>query len=101
MKPPAKFSTDWWDYTVLVSTRRPRHFVTETDEVRRALADAAVIWPEIAGDTGALLRRLIEAGATAIRSTVGVRGLVEETSGVASGSYPRSARAELLEEWPA
>ena len=79
----------------------PRHFVTETDEVRRALADAALIWPELAGDTGALLRRLIEAGATAIRSTVGVRDLVDKTSGVASGYYPGSARADLLEEWPA
>ena len=101
MKPPARSTTDWSNHTVLVSTLYPRHFVIETDEVRRALADAALIWPELVGDTGALLRKLIEAGATAIRSTVGVRGLVEETSGVASECYPRSARADLLKEWPA
>ena len=82
-------------------TLRPRHMVTETDEIHQALEDAALIWPELAGDKGALVRRLIEAGAIAIRSSGGVRDLVEETSGVASGCYPRNARAQLLREWPA
>lgn len=82
-------------------TLRPRYMVTETDQVHQALADAALIWPELAGDKGALLRRLIEAGATTIKSSGGVRELVEENAGVASGCYPRNARAELLKEWPA
>lgn len=82
-------------------TTRPRHMLTETDELALALVDAALVWPELAGDKAALLKRLLEAGALAIKTEGGVKKLVEETSGAASGCYPPRAREQLLGEWPA
>ncbi len=81
-------------------TTRPRHTLTETDEIARALNDAAVAWPELRGDRGALLRKLVEAGRAAVRVDGGVHALVSEAAGAATGAYPRDARAALLAEWP-
>lgn len=81
-------------------TQRPRHMLTETDDLTAALTDAALAWPELAGDKGALLKRLIEAGAQAVRGSGGIRQLVAEAAGAASGCYPPDARATLLAEWP-
>ena len=33
--------------------------VTETDEIAEALDDAALAWPELRGDRGALLRKQV------------------------------------------
>jgi hypothetical protein len=77
--------------------------LTETDELAAALNDAAVAWPELRGDRGALLRKLVEAGRDSVREAGnggGVRALLAEASGAATGAYPRNARAELLAEWP-
>ena len=75
--------------------------LTETDELAAALNDAAVAWPELRGDRGALLRKLVEAGRNSVRGDGhGVRALLTEASGAATGAYPRNARAELLAEWP-
>jgi len=73
--------------------------LTETDEIAAALNDAAVAWPELRGDRGALLRKLVEAGRNSVRGG-GIRALLAEASGAATGAYPRNARAELLAEWP-
>jgi len=73
--------------------------LTETDEIAAALNDAAVAWPELRGDRGALLRKLVEAGRNSVRSG-SIRSLLTEASGAATGAYPRNARAELLAEWP-
>jgi len=81
-------------------TTRPRHMLTETDELAAALNDAAVAWPELRGDRGALLRKLVEAGRNSVRNGEGVRALLTDASGAATGAYPRNARAELLAEWP-
>jgi hypothetical protein len=81
-------------------TIRPRHTLTETDELAAALNDAALAWPELRGDRGALLRKLVEAGRNSVRSGGGIRALLAEASGAATGAYPRGARAELLAEWP-
>lgn len=43
-------------------TLRARHTLTETDDLARALDDAALAWPELRGDRGALLRKLVEIG---------------------------------------
>lgn len=74
--------------------------LTETDEVAAALNDAALAWPELRGDRGALLRRLVQAGRYSVHAGGGVRALLSEASGAATGAYPRNARAELLAEWP-
>ena len=73
--------------------------LTETDEIVAALNDAALAWPELRGDRGALLRKLVEAGRKSVHGG-GVRALLAEASGAATGAYPRNARAELLHEWP-
>ena len=74
--------------------------LTETDEIARALDDAALVWPDLRGDRGALLRRLIEAGHATVRVDGGVHFLIASAAGAATGAYPRGARAELLSEWP-
>lgn len=74
--------------------------LTETDELARALDDAAVAWPELRGDRPALLRRLVQAGHESLNGAGGVRVVVRAAAGAATGAYPRGARAELLAEWP-
>jgi hypothetical protein len=79
--------------------------ITETDEVERALDQAALIWPEIRDDRAALLRRVIERGAEAVTSTVRERrgqrrAAIRETAGILAGVYPPGAARLLKEEWP-
>ena len=81
-------------------TARPRHTLTETDDIAAALDDAALAWPELRGDRGALLRKLVEAGRATVHVDGGVRALLAEAAGAATGAYPRDARADLLDEWP-
>jgi len=84
-------------------TTRPRHTITETDEIATALDAAAKRWPE--ERPGQLLRRLIEQGSHALEAgdAAGVsarREAVERTAGVLSGSYPDDYLKRLREEWP-
>jgi hypothetical protein len=81
-------------------TTRPRHSVTETDEIAGALNDAALAWPELRGDRGALLRKLVAAGRASVHVEGGVHALVSAAAGAATGVYPRDARLMLLDEWP-
>ncbi len=81
-------------------TTRPRHMVTESDEIARALNDAALVWPELRSDRAGLLRKLVETGHAAVHESGGAREIVRRAAGAATGSYPRNARAELLAEWP-
>jgi hypothetical protein len=74
--------------------------LTETDEIAAALDDASLAWPELRGDRGALLRRLVAAGRESIRAEGSVHALLSEAAGAATGAYPRDARAELTTEWP-
>lgn len=93
-------------YSSPVPTKRPRHVITETDDIARALDDAAERWPEHRGARGALLRRLIAEGhrelvdahalATAARAVA-----VEETAGALTGLYGTDYLAALREDWPA
>ena len=81
-------------------TMRPRHTLTETEDLAGALNDAALAWPELRGDRGALLRKLVDAGRASIHIDGGVHALISGAAGAATGSYPRNARATLLAEWP-
>jgi hypothetical protein len=81
-------------------TTRPRHTLTETDEIASALDDAALAWPELRGDRNALLRKLVQAGQAAVQVGGGVHALIADAAGAATGAYPRDARATLLSEWP-
>ena len=74
--------------------------VTETNDVARALDDAALAWPELRDDRSALLRRLVEAGWATIRIEGGIAALVRSTAGVATGLYRQDEHARQLDEWP-
>lgn len=80
--------------------------ITETDEVERAIDDAAKIWPELRDDRAALLRRIIDRGAEAVRDGAVAeiserRRAIRETAGMFRGMYPPGEAARLKDEWPA
>jgi len=87
-----------------VPTTRARHSVTETDEVARALDDAARRWP---GERrGQLLLRLIEEGHRALRGRDEAErrrrlDAIRATDGALTGTYPEGYLAGLRDEWPA
>lgn len=86
-------------------TTRPRHTITETDEVARALDEAARRWPQDAGARARLLVRLVEKGRAAIsgdreRGAQDRRRAVRETAGSLTGVYRRDELQRLREDWP-
>jgi hypothetical protein len=86
-------------------TSRPRHTVTESDEVRRALDAAAERWPEDKGVRGRLLVRLVEEGHRAIggerAATIAAReAAIRRTSGSLTGVYEDGYLERLRDEWP-
>jgi hypothetical protein len=86
-------------------TTRPRHVLTETDELTQALEHAARRWPQDAKRPSRLLARLVEAGDEAIRdeerrTRERRRRAVEATAGRFTGLWPRGAIKRLHDEWP-
>jgi hypothetical protein len=87
-------------------TSRPRHTLTETDELAVALADAARRWPEDQGSRTKLLRRLISEGHRTIvdrRDDLADRrsDAIRRTSGALTGVYEADHLARLRDDWPA
>jgi hypothetical protein len=87
-------------------TARPRHTITETDEVARALDDAARRWPEDESARARLLLRLLEEGHRAIAeeradATARRRAAIERTSGMLTGAYGQGYLERLRDDWPA
>ncbi len=80
-------------------TSRPRHTITETDELARLLDDAARRWP---GESRArLLVRLAEEGHRAHEDRIEKRReAIRRTSGMFTGMYPPGYLAELRKGWP-
>jgi hypothetical protein len=86
-------------------TTRPRHTLTETDELAAALDAAARHWPEDAASRSRLLLRLVEAGQRAIaedheRAQARRRAAVERTHGQFRGLYGPGYLKRLRDEWP-
>lgn len=86
-------------------TARPRHTITETDEIVRALDVAARTWPEERGARGRLLLRLIDAGRNAVQTQRGAdaarrRESIARTSGALTGTYSPGYLDRLREDWP-
>jgi hypothetical protein len=84
-----------------VPTTRPRHYVTETDELAAALDAAALRWPELT--RGQLLVRLALSAGEAERVTEKERrdrrlAAVQRLSG--SFDYPPDYLEKLREDWP-
>ncbi|MDL9979015.1 hypothetical protein [Microbacterium candidum] len=86
-------------------TARPRHMITETDDIRDAIDRAAEWWPELHGNRAAILRRLITDGARSGAEAATQKRLdrwraLDEVSGIFTGVYPPNAARQLVEEWP-
>jgi hypothetical protein len=93
-------------YTCAMPTTRPRHMITESDRLTRALEDAGVLWPEANGDRGVLLRRILEAGMKTVEEEKNEREGARRTAidivaGSMAGVWPADWRSELRDEWPA
>jgi hypothetical protein len=79
--------------------------ITETDELSKALTDAAKLWPELAGQRADLLRKVLEVGIGAIQTeafekTKSRLAKVEKLAGSMDGVWPANWRQELAEDWP-
>lgn len=89
-----------------VPTDRPRHTITETDEVAHALDAAARVWPEDGQARSRLLLRLVREGHVAISRTrddesARRRQRIERTKGALTGAYPDDYLKQLRDDWPA
>lgn len=87
-------------------TTRPRHTITESDEVARALRAAARRWPEEAGSPSRLLLRLLNEGMRAVEEGGAAelerrRDAVRSTSGALTGTYPDGYLDDLRGDRPA
>jgi hypothetical protein len=86
-------------------TSRPRHTLTESDDLSRALEDAAKRWPEDRDARGRLLVRLVHEGHRAIREenaqrAAARREALRSTSGALTGAYEPGYLERLRHEWP-
>ena len=80
--------------------------VTETDEVARALDEAAEHWPAERASRRRLLLRLIEEGHRALRerderAVEDRRAAIADTSGTLTGAFGKDYLERLREDWPA
>ncbi|MGH2853187.1 MAG: hypothetical protein ACRDLF_03220 [Solirubrobacteraceae bacterium] len=86
-------------------TERHRHTITETDDVARALRDAARQWPEDRERPAKLLVDLVQEGHRAItlhaeRAVGERRAAIERTGGALTGTYPADYLEQLRGDWP-
>ena len=84
-------------------TTRPRHFVTETDELRAALDDAVTRWPGLSRSQ--ILVRLALDGSRAAQREHDERhrrrlSVLHERSGMLTGAYGPDYLERLREDWP-
>ncbi|MGH3447667.1 MAG: hypothetical protein ACRDQA_17560 [Nocardioidaceae bacterium] len=85
-------------------TTRPRHFVTETDDLAHALDAAEVRWPGLS--RGQLLVKLALEGDRVAQGAHSERcdrkrAALREHSGLLTGAYGPGYLDRLREEWPA
>lgn len=86
-------------------TVRPRHSITETDDVTDALRDAARRWPEDRDHPGRLLVRLLHLGHRVLRTdadeeTARRRAAIRAAAGTLTGAYPPGYLEDLRADWP-
>lgn len=86
-------------------TTRPRHVVTETDDIAAALDIAVKRWPEIADSRSRLLVALVKEGAKRVEeqeeSALEKRlRAITEASGALTGTFPPGYLEDLRKDWP-
>lgn len=90
--------------TGLVPTTRPRHLVTETDELAAALDAAAQRWPSLRRPQ-LLVRLALEGHQVALQAQAERRrrrlALLEEHGGCLTGAYGPDYLHQLRAAWPA
>jgi len=79
--------------------------ITETDEVAKALDDAAKRWPEDRNSRSKLLLHLVEEGHQALVEEADQRrqerlAAIRRTSGALTGTYAADYLTQLREDWP-
>lgn len=79
--------------------------ITETDEIRAAIDEAARQWPELADNRAELVRRLLVRGTpsaleTAARQRAEFLRALDDAAGSMRGVYPPDAARRAAEEWP-
>jgi hypothetical protein len=87
-------------------TSRPRHMITETDEVTRVLRDAARRWPTDSERPSKLLLDLVREGHRAIalhgeQTAAARQAAIERAGGALTGTYPTGYLERLRDDWPA
>ena len=82
-------------------TERPRHQITETEAVARAIDAAAAVWP---GETRSrLAARAIVAGGDALIAQVEISrrlAAIDRIKGRYTDSYPSNYLENLRDDWP-
>lgn len=82
-------------------TTRPRHTLTETDDLDDALRLAAQVWPEDDGHRGRLLQHIIADWVATRRQTVDAhRRAIRGNGGRFPGLAHTTDREALRAEWP-
>lgn len=87
-------------------TTRPRHLITETDQIAAALDDAQQRWPEDGRSRARLIVRLVEEGHRVLRDEEAQRRAehrraVLATAGALTGCYGTGYLERLRDDWPA
>ena len=87
-------------------TARQRHMITETEQLARALEEAATIWPEYRNKRAELLRQIIDQGSEVVHSLAEKKvqkrlNAIENISGAYTDIWPDNWREETRQEWPA
>lgn len=101
LRPVYHQNPEW--YTSVMPTTRPRHQVTETDELAAALDEAAVRWPGLS--RGQLITQLALEGhrAVVVRQRQHRSARLEALrrhSGALTDVYPQGHLEALREDWP-